>query len=141
MLDRWHYLGLLLPVLLLVLNLRAGRSSIIALLTVATFVAASQGMIDLKVRALRAASIVPISSLDATDPVRKAFMSLHGTSMLMLLLQVFLAVLVVTVGALTSWREQLGVAVVEVPEPAPVDENVTNVDVSRPSDGSADLFH
>jgi len=144
MLDRWHYISLVVPVLLLLLNLRAGRSAIIALLTVTTFVAASQGMIDLKVRALAAASIVPISSLASNDPVRKAFMSLHGMSMMLLLFQIILGILIVTVGALTSWREQLGVAVIEVPEPASeaVAGNVTPDEVATPpSDGSEDLFH
>ncbi len=146
MLDRWHYISLVVPVLLLLLNLRAGRSSIVAFLTVATFIAASQGMIDLKVRALSAASLVPISSLASNDPVRKAFNSLHGMSMMLLLFQVLLGILVVTVGALTSWREQLGVAVVNVPEPAVATEAVDEKGLPDegevvPSAGSEDLFH
>jgi uncharacterized membrane protein len=108
MLNRWHYIALAVPVVLLLLNLRAGRGSIVALLTIATFAAASQGMIDLKAQMIRAASVVPISSLAANDPTRRSFMMLHGLSMGVLLLQVILAILIVTLGALTSWREQLG---------------------------------
>ncbi len=132
MLDRWHYISLVVPVLLLLLNLRAGRSSIIALLTVTTFVAASQGMIDLKVRALAAASLVPISSLASNDPVRKAFMSLHGMSMMFLLFQIILGILIVTLGALTSWREQMAISVKpEVPatEPGVEAERAPEADV------------
>ena len=119
----------------------------VTLLTVTTFVAASQGMIDLKVRALAAASLVPISSLAATDPVRKAFMSLHGMSMMFLLFQIILGILIVTVGALTSWREQLGVATVTpVPDgsantPAVETDAPDPVVETSPSAGSDDLFH
>lgn len=145
MLDRWHYISLVVPVLLLLLNLRAGRSSIIALLTVTTFVAASQGMIDLKVRALAAASLVPISSLASNDPVRKAFMSLHGMSMMFLLFQIILGILIVTLGALTSWREQMAISVkpeVPAPEPGVEAERAPEADVeTTPSAGSDDLFH
>ena len=91
MLTRWHYIGLLLPLLLLAIEWRHARPRLIAILSAAIVLAALQAVVDLRIRAIRAQSPVPISSLDRNDPIRKRFGVLHGISSVLLLGQVVLA--------------------------------------------------
>jgi hypothetical protein len=107
MLNRWHYIALVIPVLLLLLNLRAGRPLVVALLTVVIFFAALQGMVDLRARSIRLSSAVPVSSLEPDHPVRRQFGRLHGMSMMLLAAQILGGIGIVAAGAYTSWREQM----------------------------------
>jgi NADH:ubiquinone oxidoreductase subunit 4 (subunit M) len=95
MLTRWHYIALLAPLLLFALELRRLRRFLLVVVFVALVLAALQSVIDLRIRAIRASSLVPISSLSPTDPVRRHFGALHGASMVLLLLQTLVAGLVV----------------------------------------------
>lgn len=95
MLVRWHYIALGVPLILFALELRHARAWVASLLFVAIVLAASQSFIDLRIRAIRAASLAPISSLDRSDPVRVRFGRLHGISSLLLLLQTLAAAIVV----------------------------------------------
>ena len=140
MLNRWHYIALVVPVLLLVLNLRAGRPIVVALLTVTIFLASLQGMVDLRARSLRLASAVPISSLEPTHPLRRQFGRLHGLSMMLLAAQILGGIAIVGAGAFTSWREQMREAGVSPSTPAvPVPPVAMHEDVSRVAEGEADL--
>src|SRR4051812_28628890 len=80
MLMRWHYIALAAPVILLVLGWKTARTLIISILFVAILSAASQALVDTKIRAIRMSSPVAISDLPRTDPVRKRFGLLHGVS-------------------------------------------------------------
>ncbi len=95
MLVRWHYIALGVPLILFALELRRARVFVASLLFVAIVLAASQSFIDLRIRAIRAASPIPISSLDRRDPVRVRFGRLHGVSALLLLLETLAAAIVV----------------------------------------------
>lgn len=121
MLTRWHYIALVVPVILLLLNLRRGRSLVVALLTLVIFFAAMQGMVDLRARALRVSSVVPISSLEPAHPVRRQFGRLHGFSMMLLAAQIVGGMAIVAAGAFTSWREQMGEVVPVATIPAPME--------------------
>jgi hypothetical protein len=114
-------------VLLLLLNLRAGRPLVVALLTVTIFLAALQGMVDLRARSLRLSSVVPISSLEPTHPLRRQFGRLHGFSMMLLAAQILGGIAIVGAGAFTSWREQMGgLQATVAPDPVPIaDEAVS----------------
>jgi hypothetical protein len=87
MLARWHYIALAAPLLLFALELRMGRRLVLVLLFAGLLFAAGQAFVDLRIRAIRASSPMPISSLQRNDPVRKQFGALHGASMVLLLLQ------------------------------------------------------
>ncbi|HEV8660064.1 MAG TPA: DUF4149 domain-containing protein [Thermoanaerobaculia bacterium] len=91
MLSRWHYIGLGAPLLLLFLDWRRGRVHVLAVVLVAILFAAAQAATDLRIRAVRAQSPVPISELSREDPVRRHFGRLHGISSLLLLMQVIAA--------------------------------------------------
>jgi hypothetical protein len=91
MLSRWHYIGLGAPLLLLFLDWRRGRMYVLAVVFVAILIAAAQAATDLRIRAVRAKSPVPISELSREDPVRRQFGRLHGISSLLLLMQVIAA--------------------------------------------------
>jgi hypothetical protein len=91
MLTRWHYIALLAPLLLLVLDWRRGRTYVLAIVFAGIVLAALQAGTDLRIRQIRASSPVPISDLPREDQVRRQFGRLHGISSMLLLLQVIAA--------------------------------------------------
>jgi len=95
MLTRWHYIALAAPLALFALELRAARRAVAIVLFTGLMLAAAQSVVDLQIRAIRASSVVPVSELDRTNPVRRRFGALHGFSMLLLLLQAIAAAAVV----------------------------------------------
>ena len=105
MLARWHYIALAAPLALFAIELRHARRFVLIVLFAALLLAAVQGFVDLRIRSMRMASPVSISSLDRDDPVRKRFGALHGISMLLLLLQMLSAAAVV---AAREKREESG---------------------------------
>jgi len=94
MLVRWHYIALFAPLVLFALELRRARAFVLVLLFAALLLAAAQGMIDLRLRAMRNAG-VNISALDRNDPLRREFGRMHGVSMLLLVMQTLAAAAVV----------------------------------------------
>ncbi len=88
MLTRWHYFALLAPLVLLALQWRRPRGWVVVVLFLAIVFASAEAIIDTRVRALRLASIVPISQLSREHPLRRRFGLLHGLSSLLLLAQV-----------------------------------------------------
>ena len=88
MLGGWHYIALLAPIALLVIEWRRARGGVIALVFAGVVFAAAEVAIDLRIREIRNASIVPISALSRSDPVRRRFGMYHGVSSLLLLAQV-----------------------------------------------------
>lgn len=92
MLTRWHYIAVLAPAILILVEWRRQRARMVTLLFVAVIIAVLQGSTDLRIRRMRMESPVAISSLDRTDPVRKRFGALHGFSSLLLLAQIAVAV-------------------------------------------------
>ena len=105
MLSRWHYIALLAPVILLLIEWRRARTAMIALTFLAVVFAASQGFIDLRIRTIRASSPMAISAMPRNSPLRRHFGMLHGLSSLLLVVQVLVAM----------------VTVVAQPEPKPKD--------------------
>ncbi len=95
MLQRWHYVALLAPLVLLALEWRRARAPVLVLLFVALTFAAAQAVTDVQIRLVRQRAIVPISSLDRESPLRRRFGVLHGISSMLLLLQVAAAAAVV----------------------------------------------
>jgi uncharacterized protein with PQ loop repeat len=95
MLSRWHFIGLLAPLVLFALELRAVRRAVLIVLFVAIALAASQLYVDMQIRTIRETSAVPVSQLPRTDPVRRRFGALHGVSMGLLALQTICAAVVV----------------------------------------------
>jgi hypothetical protein len=91
MLTRWHYLALLAPLILLALQWRQPSVWMVSVLFAALLFAAVEAMIDLRIRAMRYASPVPISSLSPQNPLRRRFLHMHGVSSLLLLAQIVLA--------------------------------------------------
>ena len=91
MLMRWHYLGLLAPLALMVLEWRRARAWMQIVLFAAIVLASLQALADTRIRILRNDSVVPISSLSPDDPVRRRFGTLHGISSLLLVAQVVMA--------------------------------------------------
>ena len=91
MLTRWHYLALIAPLILLGLQWRQPRVWMFAVLFAALLLAAGEATIDVRIRAMRVASPVPISSLPRQHPLRHRFGLLHGVSSILLLGQVLLA--------------------------------------------------
>ena len=90
MLTRWHYIALLAPIALLVVEWRRARSGVILLIFTGVIFAATEVAIDLQIRSIRNASPVPISSLSRRDPLRRKFGLLHGVSSLLLIAQVMI---------------------------------------------------
>jgi len=88
MLGAWHYLALLAPIALLVIEWRRARSGVIVLVFAGVLFAAVEVAIDLQIRAIRNNSLVPISSLTRQSPLRRKFGMLHGVSSLLLIAQV-----------------------------------------------------
>lgn len=95
MLARWHYIALAAPLALFAIELRHVRRAVLVVLFVAVLFAAAQSLVDLRIRAIRDSSAVPISSLAPSDPVRRQFGALHGVSMGLLLVQAIAAAAVV----------------------------------------------
>jgi hypothetical protein len=90
-LTRWHYIALLAPVALLVIEWRRSRAAILGLLFFAIVLAAAQSLVDTQVRAMRLQSPVAISALAREHPLRRRFGMLHGFSTLLLVAQVVVA--------------------------------------------------
>lgn len=95
LLWRWHFIALIAPLALFAFELRAVRRVVLIVLFVAMTLAASQLFVDMKIRAIRETSAVPVTQLPRTDPVRRRFGALHGISMALLALQTISAAIVV----------------------------------------------
>ena len=82
MLSRWHYIALLIPAALIIVEWKRGfpRDVRWALLVTALFLAAAESVVDLRIRAIRMRSAVPISQLEPSNPMRRQFGILHGLS-------------------------------------------------------------
>lgn len=94
MLDRWHYIALLAPLVLLIAEWRTtrlARTRIVVLLSLALVLASAQVFVDLRIRSMRFDSIIPISELPANSLVRREFGRLHGMSMALMLAQLLAA--------------------------------------------------
>jgi hypothetical protein len=96
MLTRWHYIAVLGPLVLIAFEWRRARAVMLCILFGAIILAASQALLDLRIRAIRSESRVPISALATDDPVRRHFGMLHGISSLLLIGQVLAAAVVVS---------------------------------------------
>lgn len=106
MLTRWHYIALAAPLLLFALELRRVRFGVLVALFIAIIVASLQGFADVRIRQIRWASDVPISSLDRDNPIRRQFGILHGVSSGLLLVQAVLAAAVVMAKEREKEKEQ-----------------------------------
>lgn len=94
MLDRWHYVAIFAPALLLIAEWRKERlrrTAPVLLLVAALLFASLQVLADVRVHGIRAASPVPIGMLSKSDPVRKRFGMLHGVSSGLMLAQLLVA--------------------------------------------------
>ena len=91
MLVRWHYLALLAPLALMILEWKRAKARMQLVLFAAIVLASAQALADTRIRSIRQQSIVPISSLSPADPVRRRFGMLHGISSLLLVAQVAMA--------------------------------------------------
>jgi hypothetical protein len=94
-LTRWHYIALLAPLALMILEWRRSRPIMLVSLFIAVLLASFQGLLDTRIKMIRGSSLVPISSLSSDDPVRRQFGMLHGMSSLLLIGQVIAAAAVV----------------------------------------------
>lgn len=99
MLSRWHYIALAAPIALFFLELARIRRLVILVTFAGLLLAATQAVVDLRIRQIRLNSPTAISSLDPADPVRRRFGALHGVSMVLLLVQTLAAAVVVTAGS------------------------------------------
>jgi hypothetical protein len=95
LLTRWHYIALAAPLLLFGLELRRVRPFILVLLFTSVILAAGQSFVDLRIRAIRMSTAVPVSSLPEGHTIRRTFGRLHGLSMFLLTLQALTAATVV----------------------------------------------
>src|SRR5207248_6407020 len=95
LLSRWHYISLLAPVLLLLIEWRNARGTIVAVLFTAVLLASAQALVDMRIRSIRANSPIAISALSRKDPLRPRFGMLHGISSLLLVAQVIAAASVI----------------------------------------------
>ena len=91
MLGAWHYIAIALPVILLAIEWRRARALMVIILFAGIVFGATEIAVDLRIRAIREASVIPISSLSPNDPVRRRFGALHGISSILLLAQVVVA--------------------------------------------------
>jgi hypothetical protein len=92
MLGQWRYLAIGAPAfLLIVAAIRKGRRGPMIVVGVALVLALAQMAIDTRIHRIRAASAVPISSLEKRDPIRRHFGMLHGVSSGLMLLQIIAA--------------------------------------------------
>ena len=99
MLTPWHYIALILPLLLLVAGWNRARGCLTALLFAGILFAAVQGAIDVRIRTIREESPAAISSLPRDSAVRRRFGFLHGVSSLLLVAQIVIAGATVATGA------------------------------------------
>jgi hypothetical protein len=89
MLRPWHWLAILVPlVVLMIPSVAARRTLRIAVLVFGLVFAVAQTAIDARIHAIRRSSPIAISSLERTDPVRRRFGVLHGASSMLMLLEV-----------------------------------------------------
>jgi MbtH protein len=95
LLTRWHYIALIVPLVLFALELRRVRFGVLVLLFIAIVFASMQGFADVRIRSIRASSDIPISYLSRRNPLRREFGVLHGISSGLLLLQALVAAAVV----------------------------------------------
>jgi MbtH protein len=100
MLTRWHYIALAAPLALFAIELRNVRRAVLIVVFTGLVLGALQAFVDLRIRAIRNSSVVPVSELDRSDPVRRRFGMLHGVSMMLLALQAIAA------GVVVAAREQ-----------------------------------
>lgn len=91
MLSAWHYIAIALPVILLALEWRRARTLMVVLLFAGIVFGATQIAVDLRIRAIRETTAVPVSSLPHSDPIRRRFGVLHGISSILLLAQIVVA--------------------------------------------------
>ena len=93
MLARWHYIALLAPAILLIIEWRQGLANtrIVLLLSLALLLGSAQALADLEIRKIRESSIVPVSELPAESATRRRFGMLHGASTAIMLLQIVAA--------------------------------------------------
>jgi hypothetical protein len=91
LLVRWHYIALLAPMALMILEWRRARAALQIVLFAAIVFAALQALADTRIRMIRHDSPVPISELSRNDPVRRRFGMLHGISSMLLVLQMITA--------------------------------------------------
>ena len=87
LLTRWHYIALLAPMLLMILEWKRGLTRLQVVLFAAIVCASLQAFADTRIRLMRLDSPVPISSLSPDDPLRRRFGIQHGISTLLLLAQ------------------------------------------------------
>jgi MbtH protein len=106
MLTRWHYIALAAPLVLFVFETRRVRRAVLVVLFLAVILAAAQAFVDLRIREIRWASPIAISSLPITHPTRRTFGALHGVSMSLLALQALAAAMVVLANPLRKIEEQ-----------------------------------
>jgi hypothetical protein len=95
MLVRWHYIALLAPLAMMIMEWRRARARVQVVLFIAILLASLQAFADTRIRVIRNDSPAPISSLSPDDPVRRRFGMLHGVSSMLLLAQVLAAAAVV----------------------------------------------
>ncbi|MEK6373287.1 MAG: hypothetical protein AABO58_11390 [Acidobacteriota bacterium] len=95
MLTRWHYIALLAPLAMMILEWRRARARVQVVLFIAIILASLQALADTRIRMIRNDSPAPISSLSPQDPVRRRFGMLHGISSMLLVAQVLAAAAVV----------------------------------------------
>ena len=91
LLVRWHYIALLAPLALIIMEWRRGKVRMLLVLFAGIVFAALQALTDTRIRMIRLDSPVPISSLSRNDPVRRHFGLLHGLSSMLLVAQVVMA--------------------------------------------------
>jgi hypothetical protein len=91
MLTRWHYVALIVPLVLLAFQWRRPRGWLVVTLFLAIILASAQAILDTRIRTMRLQSPVAISSLAREHPLRRRFGLLHGASTLLLLAQVIVA--------------------------------------------------
>ncbi len=97
MLVRWHYVALLAPLALMILEWRRGRARMLLVLFAAIILASLQALADTRIRILRMEAPAPITSLSPRNPLRRRFGLLHGVSSMLLVAQVVTAAAVVVV--------------------------------------------
>ena len=91
LLVRWHYIALLAPMALMILEWRRARTGLQLVLFMAIILASLEALADTRIRMIRLDSPVPISDLPREDPVRRRFGLLHGVSSLLLIAQLLTA--------------------------------------------------
>lgn len=93
MLMRWHYIAIIAPLALLVLEIRRAKTSTarVVLLSLALVFASLEAFADLRIRALRQSA--PMTMVEMMAPRDRAkFRMLHGLSSSLLLLQIAMGV-------------------------------------------------